>query len=97
MADTKTGGVLTLRICTPAGVTDTLECDSVSFAIPDGADGSGGGRIGIRPGHIAALIAVAPGRLEASPLRPPRGAARAQKKGMKKSAPCCILGVNQTP
>ena len=66
MADTKTGGVLTLRICTPAGVTDTLECDSVSFAIPDGADGSGGGRIGIRPGHIAALIAVAPGGLEAS-------------------------------
>ena len=31
------------------------------------------------------------------PCAPLGGAARAQKKGMKKSAPCCILGVNQTP
>ena len=65
MAETQKSRVLTLRICTPDGVTDTLECDSVCFSIPDGVNGTGGGRIGIRPGHIASLIAVAPGRLEA--------------------------------
>ena len=63
MAETQKSRVLTLRICTPDGVTDTLECDSVCFSIPDGVNGTGGGRIGIRPGHIASLIAVAPGRL----------------------------------
>lgn len=65
MAETEKSRRLTLRICIPDGVTDTLECDSVCFSIPDGIKGNGGGRIGIRPGHIASLIAVAPGRLEA--------------------------------
>lgn len=57
---------LILHICTPNGEAASLECDSIRFSIPDGENGKGGGSIGIRPGHIPALIAMAPGTLTAS-------------------------------
>ncbi len=63
----KTGerGLMTLHICTPNGEEQIVECDTLHFSMPDGTDGRGGGRIGIRPGHAASLIAMAPGLLEA--------------------------------
>ena len=52
--------VLTLRIVTPQGIFASAECDSVRLNAADAENEKGGGSIGIRPGHIPALIALSP-------------------------------------
>ena len=49
---------LTLRIVTPSGVAASVDCDSVTLIARDDADGNGGGSVGIRRGHIPAVIAL---------------------------------------
>lgn len=55
------GAPLSLRIVTPGGVAAQVACDSVTLPAADGKDGRGGGSIGIRRGHVRAMIALAHG------------------------------------
>ena len=57
---------LTLRILTPDGAAAETRCAGVILTVRDGADGKGGGLLGIRKGHTPAVFALAPGRIEAS-------------------------------
>ena len=57
--------LLDLSVVTPSGSAAQVRCDSVTLPAADGKDGKGGGSLGIRPGHIQALIALAPGRVVA--------------------------------
>ena len=52
---------LTLRILTPEGERPSAACDSVTVVARDGADGEGGGSVGIRKGHLPAVIALEDG------------------------------------
>ena len=56
---------LVLKIVTPAGQTASVECDSIRLKIPDDEKGQQGGSVGIRKGHTATLLAVAPGTITA--------------------------------
>ncbi len=56
---------LTLKIVTPEGVNETLECDSVSLWMAPDSRGKGEGSIGIRKGHVDAVIALGNGKVEA--------------------------------
>ena len=49
---------LTLRIVTPEGEKASVPCDSVTLFARDGAGGEGGGSVGIRRGHLPAVIAL---------------------------------------
>lgn len=53
---------ITLRIVTPSGSEKDISCDSVRL---NAADSQGGGLLGIRRGHIPALIMLERGRLTA--------------------------------
>ena len=53
-------GVL-LKIVTPTGEAATINCESVQLKTPDGVDGKNGGWIGIRRGHVDALLAICEG------------------------------------
>lgn len=55
---------MTLTLTTP-DASRTATVDAVSFTVPDGSSGTGGGSVGIRPGHTAALMAVAEGEVVA--------------------------------
>ena len=56
---------LLLTITTP-DETRSVRCDAVSFTVPDSVDHPhAGGSIGIRRGHIDALMAVAAGQVVA--------------------------------
>ena len=56
---------LLLTITTP-DQTRSMRCDAVNFLVPDSPDNPNtGGSIGIRRGHVDALMAIAPGRLTA--------------------------------
>ncbi|MBE6726174.1 MAG: hypothetical protein E7576_13450 [Ruminococcaceae bacterium] len=60
------GGAVVLRVCSANRDELRIECESVRFSIPDGADGKkSGGLYGIRRGHADALMAVAPGKVTA--------------------------------
>ena len=50
-----------LRLLTPEGELARTECDSVNLFARDNAKGEGGGSVGIRPGHLPAVIALEPG------------------------------------
>lgn len=49
---------LTLIILSPEGERARVECDSVTVFARDDARGEGGGSVGIRRGHIPAVIAL---------------------------------------
>ena len=59
---------LLLKIITPEGEAARAECDSVGLVSRDDPSGSGGGGIGIRRGHIPAVIALRPGSLVTAKL-----------------------------
>ena len=52
---------LTLRVVTPQGVALETGCDSVTLPLADDASGQGGGSIGIRYGHLPALLSLGAG------------------------------------
>lgn len=58
--------LMTLRLLTPAGVSAEAACDSVQLTLRDGADGHGGGRMGIQRDHAPAVLALGPGTVRAS-------------------------------
>ncbi len=53
-----------LRVCivTPEGIAAELVGDSVRLPLAGGPDGEDGGSMGVRPGHIQALIVLGKGR-----------------------------------
>ena len=55
---------LTLKIVTPEGVNESVECDSVSLWMAPDSRGRGEGSIGIRRGHVDAVIALGNGKIE---------------------------------
>ncbi len=56
---------LLLTVLTPDGEQKSVRCDSVRFSVPDSRDGRiRGGSVGIRRGHVDALMTVAPGKIE---------------------------------
>ena len=58
-------GELRFRLLTPMKEVASCACDAVSLWERDSVDGRNGGSIGIRPGHLPAVIALA----ENGPLR----------------------------
>lgn len=54
---------MTLRLLTPTGVSAQTPCDSVQLTIRDGADGQGGGLVGIRRNHAPAVLALGEGTI----------------------------------
>lgn len=56
---------LTLVILCPGGKAGETHCDSVDLFAADNAQGQGGGSIGIRKGHMPAVIALAAGKVTA--------------------------------
>ena len=56
---------LTLKIVTPEGINETVGCDSVSLWMAPDSKGKGEGSIGIRKGHVDAVIALGNGKIEA--------------------------------
>lgn len=56
---------LTLKIVTPEGVDRTVDCESISLWMAPDAKGKGEGSIGIRQGHVDAVIALGNGPIEA--------------------------------
>ncbi len=59
-------GPMTLRIRTPEGTAAEVSCDNVRFFLRDGADGTGGGFVGIQRGHAPAVLALGDGPIRAS-------------------------------
>ena len=57
--------MLTLRIVTKQGTSQSIECDSVHLSVVDDVLGEGGGSMGIRTGHIRSLISVDKGPVTA--------------------------------
>ena len=51
---------LLLTVLTPSGCAAEAECSSVTLFARDNDAGEGGGSVGIRPGHLPAVIALAP-------------------------------------
>ncbi|MCR5681770.1 MAG: hypothetical protein K6G29_04890 [Clostridiales bacterium] len=57
---------ITLTVTSPDREAVSVRCDSVRLTVPDSRDGKiPGGSVGIRRGHMPALIAVAPGIVRA--------------------------------
>ena len=56
---------LTLKIVTPEGVDRTVNCESISLWMAPDTKGKGEGSIGIRQGHVDAVIALGNGPIEA--------------------------------
>lgn len=56
---------LTLKIVTPEGVDRTVDCESISLWMAPDEKGKGEGSIGIRKGHVDAVIALGNGPIEA--------------------------------
>lgn len=52
-------GPILLRVLTPAGVRSEVGCDDAVFIAADDPSGHGGGSVGIRRGHMPAVIALA--------------------------------------
>ena len=64
MADGKP--TMTLRLLTPAGLSEEIACDDVILTQRDSVTGRGGGFVGVRAGHAPAVIALGEGPVEAS-------------------------------
>lgn len=54
-----------LVLSSPGTQEMAVRCDAVSFTVPDGIKGKNGGSVGIRPGHINAMMALASGKITA--------------------------------
>ncbi|MBP5155457.1 MAG: F0F1 ATP synthase subunit epsilon [Clostridia bacterium] len=54
---------LKFEIITPGGRKAFAECESVNVYARDNEKGEGGGSVGIRPGHMPAVIALGPGEV----------------------------------
>jgi F0F1-type ATP synthase epsilon subunit len=54
-------GKLRFRLLTPAGEAYSGPCDDVELTAKDDAAGNGGGSLGIRRGHIPAVVALEEG------------------------------------
>ena len=52
---------LTLKVITPRGEQASVSCDSVTVFARDGENNDGGGSVGIRRGHLPAVIALLDG------------------------------------
>ena len=61
----KRSAPLTLRVLTPAGSMAEESCDGVQLILRDGADGRGGGSMGILRGHAPAVMALGEGTVRA--------------------------------
>ena len=57
--------LLTLRIPNRSGREQEILCDSVRLSARDGETGRNGGSLGIRPGHMRAIVALSPHTLRA--------------------------------
>ena len=55
------GAKLLFRVLTPQGERFKGECDAVDLWAKDDAGGNGGGSMGILPGHLPAVAALAEG------------------------------------
>ena len=53
--------MLKLKILTPAGTAAEAEGNSVHLPLADDSSGRGAGDLGIRPGHLPAVIALGTG------------------------------------
>ncbi len=53
--------LLQVKIIKAGEAARHYSCSSLRFRVPDGADGEGGGWVGVRPGHEKMLAALAPG------------------------------------
>ncbi len=56
---------LVLKLLSPQGLLQQVECDSVNLCIVDDKNGKGSGSYGIRKGHAKALICLSKGKIEA--------------------------------
>ena len=56
---------LTLKIVTPEGVDQSIDCDSVSLWMAPDSKGKGEGSLGIRKDHVNAVIALGNGPVTA--------------------------------
>ena len=56
---------LTLKIVTPEGLDQTVECDGVILWMAPDRFGKGEGRIGFRKDHVNTVIALGSGKIEA--------------------------------
>jgi len=54
---------LKLEIITPEGRKAFTECESVNVYARDNEKGEGGGSVGIRPGHMPAVVALGTGEV----------------------------------
>ena len=54
-----------LVFASPGAPETVVRCDAVSFTVPDGTKGKNGGSVGIRPGHINAMMALDSGKISA--------------------------------
>ena len=52
-------GMLTFRLLTPRKEVVSCSCDAVDLWAKDDEKGCGGGSVGIRPGHVRAVVALA--------------------------------------
>lgn len=52
-------GTLTFRLLTPRKEIVSCSCDAVDLWEKDDEKGCGGGSVGIRPGHVPAVVALA--------------------------------------
>ena len=55
------GGKLLFRLLTPQGEKFSGECEAVDLWARDDAGGNGGGSLGIRRGHLPAVVALEEG------------------------------------
>lgn len=56
-------GLLTLRVMQKTQPPQIVECDSIRLVAKDDANKKGGGSLGIRKGHVDALIALDKGKV----------------------------------
>ena len=55
------GAPLRLVVVTPQGIAAQAACDSVVLPVAEAADGTPGGTVGVRRGHVPALLAHSAG------------------------------------
>ena len=56
---------LTLKVMTPDGIDQNVECDGVTLWMAPDRSGKGEGSVGILKGHVNTIIALGTGPIEA--------------------------------
>lgn len=59
------GAPLRLVVVTPQGIAAQAACDSVVLPVAEAADGTPSGTVGVRRGHVPALLALSAGTVVA--------------------------------